>query len=155
DAAFFAWLEQNIRRLAGREPEALAYAIGRSCALKAEIVALDERESGLRAVLNFGHTFGHAIETGTGYGTWLHGEAVGVGMMMAARLSRMLGMLDDAAVDRIAAILGEAGLRREPPALGQERYLELMGHDKKVRDGRIRFVLLERIGSAVLSDRVP
>lgn len=154
DADFFLWLEANMTRLVQRDPESLAHAIERSCVLKAEVVALDERETGVRAVLNFGHTFGHAIETGTGYGTWLHGEAVAAGMVMAAKLSQKLGLLGEADVNRIAALLGRAGLRLEPPRLGRERFLELMGRDKKVQDGRVRFVLLERIGSAVLSDRV-
>jgi 3-dehydroquinate synthase len=155
DPAFFDWLEANMARLARREPEALAYAIERSCANKAEVVGLDERETGPRALLNFGHTFGHAIESGTGYGTWLHGEAVGTGMLLAARLSRRLGLLAAEDVKRLAAVLRAAGLPLEPPALGTERFLELMGHDKKVESGRIRFVLLRRIGEAFVSAEVP
>ena len=155
DPAFFDWLEANMPRLARREPEALAYAIERSCANKAEVVALDERESGPRALLNLGHTFGHAIESGTGYGTWLHGEAVGAGMLLAARLSQRLGLFPAPDVRRLAAVLQAAGLPLEPPALGTERFLELMGHDKKVEGGRIRFVLLKRIGEAFVSGDVP
>jgi 3-dehydroquinate synthase len=155
DPAFFDWLEANMTRLARREPEALAYAIERSCANKSEVVALDERETGPRALLNFGHTFGHAIESGTGYGTWLHGEAVGAGMLLAARLSQRLGLLAAEDVKRLGAVLQAAGLPLEPPALGTERFLELMGHDKKVEGGRIRFVLLKRIGEAFVSGEVP
>jgi 3-dehydroquinate synthase len=155
DPAFFAWLEANMARLARREPEALAYAIERSCANKAEVVALDEREGGPRALLNFGHTFGHAIESGTGYGTWLHGEAVGTGMLLAARLSQRLGLLAAEDVGRLTAVLQAAGLPLEPPALDTERFLDLMGHDKKVEGGRIRFVLLKRIGEAFVSGEVP
>jgi 3-dehydroquinate synthase len=155
DPAFFAWLEANMARLARREPEALAYAIERSCANKSEVVALDEREGGPRALLNFGHTFGHAIESGTGYGTWLHGEAVGAGMLLAARLSQRLGLLAAEDVKRLAAVLQAAGLPLEPPALDTERFLDLMGHDKKVEGGRIRFVLLKRIGEAFVSGEVP
>jgi shikimate kinase / 3-dehydroquinate synthase len=155
DPAFFDWLEANMARLARRESEALAYAIERSCANKAEVVALDERESGPRALLNLGHTFGHAIEAGTGYGTWLHGEAVGAGMLLAARLSQRLGLLPAPDVKRLAGVLQAAGLPLEPPALGTDRFLELMGHDKKVEGGRIRFVLLRRIGEAFISAEVP
>ena len=155
DAAFFEWLEGSMARLARREPEALAYAIERSCANKAEVVARDELESGPRAQLNFGHTFGHAIETGAGYGAWLHGEAVGAGMLLAARLSQRLGFLAAEDVRRIGALLRQAGLPLDPPALGLARYLELMGHDKKVAGGRIHFVLLKRIGEATVSGDVP
>jgi 3-dehydroquinate synthase len=155
DPQFFAWLEANIGRLVRREPESLAYAIERSCANKAEIVALDERESGPRALLNYGHTFGHAIEAGVGFGTWLHGEAVAAGMVLAARLSLRLGLIADADLARITALISAAGLPRHAPALGRERYLELMGHDKKVQGGRIRFILLRRIGEALVSDGVP
>src|SRR5690348_2963893 len=155
DPAFLEWLENNMTRLVKREPESLAYAIERSCAIKAEIVGLDEREDGVRALLNLGHTFGHAIEAGTGYGTWLHGEAVGAGMLLAARLSQKLGFVSDSDVRRVEAILRAAGLPVTAPALGLERYLELMGHDKKVDAGRIRFVLLKRIGEAFVSADVP
>jgi len=155
DTPFFEWLELNMSRLSRREPEALAYAIERSCANKAEVVARDELETGPRALLNFGHTFGHAIEAGTGYGAWLHGEAVGTGMLLAAELSHRLGLLAAADVRRLGALLKEAGLPLEPPRLGLERYLELMGHDKKVAGGRIHFVLLKRIGEASVSSEVP
>jgi 3-dehydroquinate synthetase len=154
DRKFFDWLESNIARLARREPEALAYAIERSCANKAEVVALDEREDGPRALLNFGHTFGHAIEAGTGYGTWLHGEAVAAGMVLALRLSRELGLAPEDEVRRSTALLKAAGLPVQAPSLGPERYLELMGHDKKVEGGRLRFVLLRHIGEAFVSDSV-
>lgn len=155
DPEFFAWLEANLARLLARESEALIHAIERSCANKAEVVARDERENGERALLNFGHTFGHAIETGLGYGKWLHGEAVAAGMVLAARLSRRLGLIGAQEVERITALIAAAGLPVRPPELGFERYLELMGRDKKVAGGRIRFVLLRRIGEALLSDEVP
>ncbi|MBI2294874.1 MAG: 3-dehydroquinate synthase [Betaproteobacteria bacterium] len=155
DRQFFDWLEQNVARLVQREPEALANAIERSCAIKAEIVALDERETGERALLNFGHTFGHAIEAGLGYGSWLHGEAVAAGMALAARLSRRLGLIATDEAARVSAIVAAAGLPVQAPELGLERYLELMGRDKKVQGGRIRFVLLRRIGEAFVSDQVP
>lgn len=154
DREFFDWLEANIARLARREPEALAYAIERSCANKAEVVALDEREDGLRALLNLGHTFGHAIETGTGYGSWLHGEAVAAGMVLALRLSQRLGYASEEEARRATAVLAAAGLPVKAPDLGFERYLELMGHDKKVKGGRLRFVLVKRIGEAFVSDEV-
>jgi 3-dehydroquinate synthase len=155
DRAFFDWLEANIARLVKSDPEALAYAIERSCAIKAEIVALDEREDGIRALLNYGHTFGHAIETALGFGRWLHGEGVAAGMVLAARLSHRLGLIGAGEVKRIADILARADLPVAAPELGLERYLELMGHDKKVQGGRIRFVLLERIGAATVSGEVP
>ncbi len=155
DPALFEWLEKNMARLVKRETEPLAHAIERSCALKAEIVAQDEREDGVRVLLNFGHTFGHAIEAGTGYGTWLHGEAVGAGMALAARLSQRVGLIGQEEVRRVDAILKAAGLPVRAPDLGLARYLELMGHDKKVEGGRIRFVLLKRIGEALVSAEVP
>lgn len=154
DRAFFEWLESNMQRLTSREPEALAYAIERSCAVKAEIVALDEREEGPRALLNFGHTFGHAIEAGVGFGSWLHGEAVAAGMVLASRVAQRLGLIGSEEVTRTSRLLSSAGLPIHAPDLGLERYLELMGHDKKVRDGRNRFVLLRRIGEAYVSDDV-
>jgi 3-dehydroquinate synthase len=155
DRPFFEWLEGNMPRLVRREAEALAYAIERCCFNKAEVVATDERESGPRALLNFGHTFGHAIEAGAGYGTWLHGEAVGAGMLLATRLAQRLGLVAVEEVKRVRALLKNAGLPLDPPEFGLERYLELMGHDKKVKDGRIRFVLLKRIGEAFVTDQVP
>jgi 3-dehydroquinate synthase len=155
DATFFDWLEANMKRLVRRDAEALAYAIERSCANKAEVVAGDELEAGPRALLNLGHTFGHAIEAGTGYGDWLHGEAVAAGMLLAAKLSHRLGLLPAEDVRRCGALLREAGLPLDPPELGLERYLDLMGHDKKVAGGRLHFVLLKRIGEAFVSGEVP
>jgi 3-dehydroquinate synthase len=152
DLEFFVWLEANMTDLVARDPEALAYAIERSCADKAAVVEADERESGQRALLNLGHTFGHAIETGMGYGSWLHGEAVGTGMCMAARLSQSLGWLDDASVSRIEALIAAAGLPTSPPsAVSAQRFLELMAVDKKVMDGQLRLVLLRGIGAAVVT----
>jgi len=155
DRAFLDWLESNMPRLVRHEPEALAYAIERSCANKAQIVALDEREDGVRMLLNLGHTFGHAIEAGMGYGAWLHGEAVGAGMVLAARLSQRLDLLEDEDVRRVTALVKAAGLPAQAPDFGLERYLDLMGHDKKVEGGRIRFVLLKRLGEAFVADQVP
>ena len=155
DAAFFVWLETNIERLLSRDPETLEQAVVRSISIKAEIVARDERESGLRRVLNFGHTFGHAIETGLGYGTWLHGEAVAAGMAMAADLSRQLGYLSDADTGRIRSLLERAGLPTAATGIAPSRMQQLMSVDKKVKEGRIHFVLLERLGSATLRDDVP
>lgn len=155
DPEFFDWLEANVDALLKREPRALAYAIRRSCHNKAEVVAADERETGERALLNFGHTFGHAIEAGLGFGTWLHGEAVAAGMVLAASLSQRLGLLPGADVERIASLLARAGLPTAAPELGTNRYLELMGHDKKVEGGKIRLILLRRIGEAFVTDAVP
>jgi 3-dehydroquinate synthase len=152
DCTFFDWLDLNMERLVHREAEALAYAIEHSCRMKAEVVELDEHESGLRAQLNFGHTFGHAIEAGTGYGTWLHGEAVAAGMVLAAQLSRRMGFLSSDDVARVNQTLTRAGLPTQPPNLGRKRYLELMGLDKKVRGGRLQFILLQKLGAAVVSD---
>lgn len=151
DAAFLAWLEQHIEGLLARDPALLAEAVQRSCANKAEVVAADERESGERALLNLGHTFGHAIEAGLGYGEWLHGEAVAAGTMMAAELSRLLGWLTDADVERTESLFQRAGLPVRGPQLGEARYIELMRHDKKVAEGRLRLVLLRRLGEAVLT----
>lgn len=152
DPEFFVWLESNVELLLARNREALAHAVHRSCANKAEVVAADERESGERALLNLGHTFGHAIETGMGYGTWLHGEAIAAGTVMAAELSRALGWLDTDAAARVEALFRRVGLPVLGPALGVPRYIELMQHDKKVQDGRLRLVLLKAIGQAVVSD---
>jgi 3-dehydroquinate synthase len=155
DLPFFEWLEHNIDALVARDPVALAHAVRRSCENKAAVVAADEREeSGERALLNLGHTFGHAIENGLGYGKWLHGEAVAAGTMIAARVSQEMGLIDDAVVDRISALFGRARLPVRAPALGLERYRQLMGLDKKVEGGRIRFVLLRRIGAAFLTGDV-
>jgi shikimate kinase / 3-dehydroquinate synthase len=147
DAAFFSWIEQHIGQLVARDPQALAHAIARSCEIKAEVVRQDERESGLRAVLNFGHTFGHAIESGLGYGNWLHGEAVGCGMVMAADLSQHMGLIDGAAVERVRALVKAAGLPVVAPDLGAERWIELMEVDKKNEGGTIKFILLKPLGS--------
>jgi 3-dehydroquinate synthase len=152
DAEFVAWLEGNLERVLAREPDALVHAIRRSCELKAQIVAADERESGVRALLNFGHTFGHAIETGAGYGQWLHGEAVAAGMVMAAELSKRARLIREAEVHRLRSLVLRAGLPVAGPNLPIERYLELMAVDKKVSAGRIRFVVLEAMGRAALRD---
>ncbi|MEQ1743238.1 MAG: 3-dehydroquinate synthase [Candidatus Nitrotoga sp.] len=154
DLSFFEWLEQNVEKLLARDAEALQYAITRSCQNKAEVVAADERENGERALLNLGHTFGHAIETGMGYGAWLHGEAVAAGTIMAADLSCRLDWLSKEDTDRIHNLFERAGLPVVAPDLGVEKYLQLMGLDKKVVGGKIRFVLLKSIGSAVISGNV-
>jgi 3-dehydroquinate synthase len=150
DAELVSWLESNLERLLARDAAALSHVVRRSCELKAQVVAADERESGPRALLNFGHTFGHAIEAGAGYGTWLHGEAVAAGMVMAGELSVRAGTLavDDAA--RLKRLVQRAGLPVEGPPLAWERYLELMAGDKKASAGRIRYVVLQGIGRAVL-----
>lgn len=155
DPEFFVWLEKNIARLLACEPDALAYAVERSCRNKAEIVALDEHEHGVRTLLNLGHTFGHAIEAGLGYGTWLHGEAVAAGMVLAAELSQQMGLISRQDVTRVTALLARAKLPVSAPELGVERYLDLMGHDKKVEGGKVRFVLLKSIGEAFVTDLVP
>lgn len=147
DAEFFAWLEANVDALLARDPRALAVAIRRSCELKAEIVAEDERESGRRAILNFGHTFGHAIERCQGYGEWLHGEAVAAGMVMAAQLSSG----DIALAERIGNLLARAGLPTRPPAFPALDLLAAMGMDKKVQQKRLRFVLLRGLGEAFVT----
>lgn len=153
DAGFFAWLEEELPRLLAREEAVLAEAIERSCAIKAEVVAADEREGGVRAILNFGHTFGHAIEAAQGYGSWLHGEAVAVGMLLAARLSARRGWMDHADVDALAALLARAGLPLQPPpGMPAATFLEHMSRDKKVVDGRLRLVLLRPLGQAVVVD---
>lgn len=155
DRPFFEWLEGEIERLREREPAALAHAIGRSCEIKAEIVALDEREAGPRALLNLGHTFGHAIETLEGYGTWLHGEAVATGMVMAARLSVRLGRLTEADAERIERLLARAGLPVRPPVLPVEAWLDAMGRDKKNEAGRITLILPDALGSAAIEKHAP
>lgn len=151
DAKFFSWLEQNVDRLLAREPAALAYAIEQSCRNKAEVVALDEREDGIRATLNLGHTFGHAIETALDYQDWLHGEAVAVGTLMAADLSERLGWLARSEHERIAALLEAAGLPQHPPPIEVARIMELMSVDKKVQRGKLRLVLLRGIGAATVT----
>ncbi len=151
DLEFFEWLEQNIELLLAKDKEALAFAIERSCLNKAQIVAEDETETGIRATLNLGHTFGHAIETGAGYGIYLHGEAVAIGTCQAADLSRRKGWLTDADVERIIALFKKANLPVKPPEqLDSDRYLELMAVDKKNIDGKIRLILLTKIGVATL-----
>ena len=146
DAGFLDWIEANLDALMARDHGALMHAIRRSCEIKAEVVGADEREGGLRAILNYGHTFGHAIEAGLGYGEWLHGEAVGCGMVMATALSARLGMVDAAFVDRIERLCVRARLPVRAPALGAERYLQLMRGDKKSEAGEIRFVLIDQTG---------
>jgi 3-dehydroquinate synthase len=155
DAAFFDWLEQDIERLVAGDPEALAYAVLKSCEIKGAVVAVDEREEGERALLNFGHTFGHAIETGFGYGTWLHGEAVAAGIGLASDLSHRLGLLQRADVQRIHALLERAGLPSGVNGVAPERFRDLMSVDKKARAGQLRFIVLERIGSAAIRSDVP
>lgn len=155
DLPFFTWLEQNMERLLARDGEALAYAIKRCCENKAQVVAADEREGGQRALLNLGHTFGHAIEAGMGYGNWLHGEAVAAGTVLAAALSRRMGWLDPDEVKRVSALFTRAGLPVTAPDLGTETYLQHMERDKKVEDGRMRFVLLRGIGHGVVTSEVP
>ena len=170
DMAFFAWLEGNLDALMARDPKALAHAVRRSCEIKAWVVSQDERDFGLRAILNFGHTFGHAIETGLGYGKWLHGEAVGCGMVMAAHLSERLGLVDQALVKRLTVLLQRAGLPIRGPQLpgdvanpvaapvatsvgpvaNSQRYLALMRHDKKAEAGEIKFVLIDGPGKAIV-----
>ena len=151
DLSFFEWLEANLEKILARDTDALVFAIERSCASKAAVVAEDERESGVRALLNLGHTFGHAIEAGLGFGRWLHGEAVAAGTMMAADLSRRHGWLPEEEFARILALLQRAGLPTQGPALGADRYLDLMAMDKKVTAGKIRLVLLKKIGEGVIS----
>ena len=151
DAEFLAWLECNLEALLRREAAALAHAIRRSCEIKAEIVVQDERETGIRAWLNLGHTFGHAIEAGLGYGAWLHGEAVAAGMVMAADLSHRLGQLTRADLERVRTLIARAGLPVEGPALPAARYFELMRIDKKAEAGAIRYVLLKRLGEAFVA----
>jgi 3-dehydroquinate synthase len=148
DAALLGWIEGNLEALLARDKAALAHAVQRSCEIKAHVVAQDEREGGLRAILNFGHTFGHAIEAGLGYGAWLHGEAVGCGMVMASELSARLGLMPASFVERMRRVVERAGLPVVGPALGAERYLELMRVDKKAEDGDLRFVVIESLGRA-------
>jgi 3-dehydroquinate synthase len=150
DAGFLQWIEGAVDPLLARDPEALRHAVARSCRIKAEVVGEDERESGRRAILNFGHTIGHAIEAGTGYGTWLHGEAVACGMALEAVLSTRLGLLPAADSRRLRALLAATGLPVRPPALETGRYLELMRHDKKARASALRVVLLQGLGRAAL-----
>jgi 3-dehydroquinate synthase len=150
DMAFLDWIEQHLDNLMARDPQALAYAVKRSCEIKAWVVGQDERESGLRAILNFGHTFGHAIEAGLGFGVWLHGEAVGCGMVMAAHVSQRLGLVDAAFVQRLTGLIAKAGLPVTGPDLGADVYLHHMRVDKKAEAGDIRFVLIDPPGNAVV-----
>lgn len=158
DMAFLDWIEANLTALLARDPAALAFAVRRSCEIKAHVVGQDERENGLRAILNFGHTFGHAIENGMGYGKWLHGEAVGCGMVMAAQLSMRLGLVDAAFVRRLTELIEQAGLPVVAPHLpaskeggsNADRYLALMRVDKKAQAGAIHFVVIDEPGSATV-----
>jgi 3-dehydroquinate synthase len=152
DLSFFEWLEKNMQQLLTRDPLALAYAIERSCQNKADVVAEDEKEGGIRAILNLGHTFGHAIEAATGYGKWLHGEAVGTGMLMAADMSKRMGKLTDDDVQRVDNIIDGARLpTRTPVGMDYEKFMKYMTVDKKVEAGAIRLVLLESIGKAFIA----
>ncbi|MEY2622393.1 MAG: 3-dehydroquinate synthase, partial [Pseudomonadota bacterium] len=150
DMDFFTWIEAHIDGMRQTDMALLAHAVRRSCEIKADVVGQDERETGLRAILNFGHTFGHAIEAGLGFGTWLHGEAVGCGMVMAARLSQRLGMVDDAFVARLKALIERAGLPVVGPRLGPQSYIEHMRLDKKSEGGQIKFVLIEKPGQVMV-----
>ncbi len=151
DATFLDWIDASLSALLTRNEDALAHAIQRSCQIKAEIVSLDERETGPRALLNFGHTFAHAIEAAAGYGEWLHGEAVATGMLLAAQMSERLGFLSTPEVTRLRELLIRAGLPTEAPRMGVARALELMALDKKVLAGRVRLVLLKEVGAAVVT----
>jgi len=153
DADLFVWLENNMDKLLNRDPAAFTYAIQRSCINKAEVVAADEREGGLRATLNLGHTFGHAIETATGYGSWLHGEAVAAGTMMAADMSARLGWIEPALVERLRALMTKTGLPLvPPPEMTAQQFRDIMSVDKKVKDGRLSLILLKGpLGSCVIS----
>lgn len=156
DARFFDWLEEHMDALLDLEPAVLTHAIARSCENKAAIVAADERETGQRALLNLGHTFGHAIETGAGYGEWLHGEAVAAGLCMVADLSRRIGWLTGEDLRRTRALVAQAGLpTAPPPGMNVRRFRELMAHDKKVQAGRLRLILLRNIGEAVVTTDFP
>lgn len=153
DNKFFEWLESHIQYLMEMNPKYLIEAVQRSCENKAAVVEADEFESGIRAILNLGHTFGHAIEVAQGYGNWLHGEAVGAGMVMAAKLSQSLGWLANKDVGRIVALIKKAGLPTEPPKISVKKYMELMMLDKKTKDGQINLVLQKSIGDAVLTNQ--
>ncbi len=150
DMQFFDWIEANLDALVARKPKALAHAVKRSCEIKAWVVGQDEREGGIRAILNFGHTFGHAIEAGLGFGEWLHGEAVGCGMVMASHLSQRLGLVDEAFVSRFTALVERAGLPIVGPKLGADEYLHHMRVDKKAEAGEIKFVLIDKPGTAIV-----
>ncbi|MDP1647891.1 MAG: 3-dehydroquinate synthase [Rubrivivax sp.] len=150
DPVFLDWIEANLDALLARDRAALTHAVQRSCELKADVVGADEREGGLRAILNFGHTFGHAIEAGMGYGAWLHGEAVGCGMVMASELSAALGGVPASFVERMRQLVQRAGLPAVAPAMPVERWFELMQVDKKAEGGEIRFIVIEAPGRAAL-----
>jgi 3-dehydroquinate synthase len=155
DPEFFAWLEANAQALLAKDPAALRFAISRSCSIKAEIVGIDERENGLRAILNLGHTFGHAIEAAMGYGNWLHGEAVAAGMVQAADLSKRLGWLSERDYTRAVVLLEKLHLPTESPRIGAQHARELMGMDKKVLAGKLRLVLLRSLGDAIVTADYP
>jgi 3-dehydroquinate synthetase len=155
DPLLFDWLDNHIPELLARDTDALTYAIARSCEIKATVVAKDEREQNLRAILNFGHTFGHAIEAATAYQTYLHGEAVGLGMLIAADLSHRLGLIESDTKGRVRDLLARAGLPTEVPRIGAVKALELMQMDKKVLAGAVRLVLLEKLGRAILTADYP
>jgi len=150
DMQFLDWIDENLNALMARDPQALAHAVKRSCEIKAWVVSQDEREGGIRAILNFGHTFGHAIEAGLGFGEWLHGEAVGCGMVMASHLSQRLGLVDEAFVSRFTALIARAGLPIVGPNLGADEYLHHMRVDKKAEAGEIKFVLIDKPGTATV-----
>jgi 3-dehydroquinate synthase len=155
DPLLFDWLDRNMAQLLALDPEALGYAIARSCTIKATVVARDEREQSVRAILNFGHTFGHALEAATGYTQYLHGEAVALGMLIATDFSHRIGIIDAAIVEKVRQILGKAGLPVEAPQVGGIKILELMQMDKKVQGGAVRLVLLQRLGRAVVTAQYP
>jgi len=151
DMEFIAWLDENMDKLLKRDPEALAYAVHRSCEHKAKIVAADEKEAGQRALLNLGHTFGHAIETGMGYGKWLHGEAISAGMVMAAKLSQLHGWITETEVNSIRTLLAKAKLPTDPPSeITAEKFKQLMSIDKKVQDGVLHLVLMKSLGESFI-----
>lgn len=154
DREYFEWLERHMDQLLALDLELMSEAIKRSCEIKADIVSRDEKELGVRALLNFGHTFGHAIETGMGYGAWLHGEAVGAGMVMAAALSARLGLCSAADSQRLAALIARVGLPVVPPPALKGEFLSLMSRDKKMTDKGLKLVLLSGLGQAILVDDV-
>ena len=156
DAEFFQWLEDNFQAIMQLQEDVLIKMVHRCCEIKAEIVSIDEKEQGLRAILNFGHTFGHAIESGLGYGQWLHGEAIGLGMLIAADVSRQLGWVDQNLISRVYDLLTQAKLPTQAPkGLSLAKLKELLLRDKKALDQGVRFVLLEHLGKAVVTDQVP
>ena len=155
DSTFFSWLERNASKILERDVVALTYAIKRSCEIKAEVVGIDEREQGLRAILNLGHTFGHAIENALGYGEWLHGEAVAAGMVIAADMSHQLGWISAIELQRASELIKSSGLPIYPPKIGAAKALQLMGMDKKVLNDQLRLVLLKKLGEAVITADYP